>query len=149
MIEERESVDYEACHYFINVEDEKYRDDTGAYIELYLETLDNAVAYIYDGTGRDNATSFIENNNTAPLGAPFRASISKKLILVVTTAPNGMAGSVSFTYQLFNAEEYAFYYQPFVGKDEALWYLTVTALLIFPLVIFCIGLCCCMYCRCC
>lgn len=99
------------------MEDEKYRDDTGAYIELYLETLDNAEAYIYDGTGRNNATVFIENNSTAPLGAPFRAPISSKLILVVTTAPNGMAGSASFSYQLFKAEEYSFYYQPFVGKD--------------------------------
>lgn len=54
--------DYEACYWIISVEENKYRDDTDAYIELRFETLDNAEAYIYDGTGRNNATAFIENN---------------------------------------------------------------------------------------
>ena len=80
------------------MEDNKYYDDTDAYIELKLETLENAIAYIYDGTGRDNATAFIELNDTAPLGAPYRADISSKIILVVATAPGGVAGSFSFSY---------------------------------------------------
>ena len=62
MIAERDAVDYEACHWIISVDENKYRDDTDAYIELRFETLDSAVAYIYDGSGRDNATAFIENN---------------------------------------------------------------------------------------
>ena len=149
VIEERDAVDYEACYYYISVEDEKYYDDTGAYIELQLETLDNALAYIYDGTGRGNATAFIEGNSTAPLGAPYRAPISSKIILVVTTAPNGMAGSVSFSYQLFDAEEYPFYYKPFVGVNDAAWYFTLSGVLLLPFIIFGICLCTCMYCRCC
>ena len=98
VIEERSAVDYESCYYYISVDDNKYFDDTDAYIELKLETLDNAIAYIYDGTGRDNATAFIELNDTAPLGAPYRAPISSKIMLVVTTAPGGIAGSFSFSY---------------------------------------------------
>ena len=62
MLERRDVTDYEACYWIISVEENKYRDDTDAYIELRFETLDNAEAYIYDGTGRNNATAFIENN---------------------------------------------------------------------------------------
>ena len=98
MIEERDATDYEACYWTIAVEDDKYRDDTSAYIELRLESLDNAIAYIYDGTDRSNATAFIENNGTAVLGAPLRAPLSAKLIVVAYTAPNGVAGSISFRY---------------------------------------------------
>ena len=59
MIEERDSEAYEACYWRIAVEEDKYRDDTDAYIELSLELYDNAEVYIYDGSGRDNATQFI------------------------------------------------------------------------------------------
>ena len=59
MIEERDSDAYEACYWRIAVEEDKYRDDTDAYIELSLEIYENAEVYIYDGSGRDNATQFI------------------------------------------------------------------------------------------
>ena len=62
VIQSRVTDMYEACHWIVSVEDYKYRDDTGAYIELQLEKLENAVAYIYHGTDRHNATTFIENN---------------------------------------------------------------------------------------
>ena len=78
---------YEACYWIVSVEENKFRDDTDGYIELQIEKLDNAVAYIYDGTGRNNATAFVENNQTAVVGAPFRAPISSKLIVVIMTAP--------------------------------------------------------------
>lgn len=77
---------------------------------MRLESLTNAIAYIYDGTGRDNATAVIEANNTAVLGGPIRVPISSKLMLVAYTSPYAMAGSISFSYQLFDAEEYPFFY---------------------------------------
>jgi hypothetical protein len=100
VIEERVASSYEACYWIIAAEDNKFRDDTSAYIELKLESLSNAVAYIYDGTDRGNATAFIEKNATAVLGAPFRAPISAKLILVTYTVPgpNVLSGSISFSY---------------------------------------------------
>ena len=39
VIERRESDKYEACHWVIGVEDNKYRDDTEAYIELRIESM--------------------------------------------------------------------------------------------------------------
>ena len=39
LIEPRVASDYEACHWIVQVEKEKYRDDTGAYIELYFTNL--------------------------------------------------------------------------------------------------------------
>ena len=149
MIKERIAEDYEACHWIISVEPNKYRDDTNAYIELRFETLDNAVAYIYDGTGRNNATAFIENNQTAPLGAPFRALISSSLIVVTETSPNGFAGKVAFSYQLFNESEYAWFYEPFVGKNEWAWFFTVAAVLLLPLIILVTLVLCCCYVSCC
>ena len=59
VIEERDSEAYEACYWQIAVEEDKYRDDTSAYIELSLEVYDNVEVFIYDGSGRDNATEFI------------------------------------------------------------------------------------------
>ena len=59
MIEERIAGAYEACYWSIAVDEYKYRDDTDAYIEISLETFDSAEVYIYDGTGRYNATEFI------------------------------------------------------------------------------------------
>ena len=50
---------YEACYWTIAVEENKYRDDTEAYIEFSIELFENAEVYIYDGSGRDNATEFI------------------------------------------------------------------------------------------
>ena len=106
MIEKRDSVDYEACHWIIGVEDDKYRDDTDGYFELTIESLDNAVAYLYDGTSQTNATTFIENNSTVVVGIPHRVPIHTKLVLVMMTVPNGIAGSGSFSYEAFDVEEY-------------------------------------------
>ena len=47
VIEERNQVKYEACHWIIGVEDNKYRDDTDAYIELMINSVEGADAYIY------------------------------------------------------------------------------------------------------
>ena len=60
----------------MGVEDYRYRDDTDAYIEVGFELLDNAEVYIFDGTGRNNVTEFIQANSTAVVGAPYRAPIS-------------------------------------------------------------------------
>lgn len=63
VIKERVATDYEACHWTISVDTDKYWDNTGAYIELQLYDLVNAEAYIYDGTSRHNVTTtFIEGN---------------------------------------------------------------------------------------
>ena len=69
------------------MEENKYRDDTNGYIELQFEKLENSEAYIYDGTNRYNATTFVENNQTAVVGAPYRALISSQLIVVIMTSP--------------------------------------------------------------
>lgn len=76
MIKERDAEEYEACYWTIAVEEETYRDDTEAYIEISFEIFDNAEVHIYDGSGRDNATLFIESNATVVRGAPYRAPIS-------------------------------------------------------------------------
>lgn len=84
------------------MEDNKYRDDTGAYIELFFDKLDKSIAYIYDGSDRRNFTDFIETNGTVVPGVPYRAPISSKLIVVMTTKPDSLGASGSFSYQLFD-----------------------------------------------
>ena len=149
MIAERDSTDYEACHWIISVEENKYRDDTNAYIELRFETMENAEVYLYAGTGRGNATVFIEHNQTASLGAPFRAPISSKLIVVASTTANSITGNVAFSYQLFNEKEYAWFFKPFVGEVKAAWYFGAAAVLLTPLIIVVVICLCCCYCSCC
>lgn len=39
VIEERVTTTYEACHWIISVDENKYRNDTGAYIELYIMNM--------------------------------------------------------------------------------------------------------------
>ena len=106
---------YEACYWIIGVEDNKYRDDTGAYIEFRIEEMSKVNAYIYEGTDRTNVTAFIEGNSTAFAGVPYRIPISAKLIVVMTTIPNGSTSSAVMSYQVYDAIEYAFWYKPFVG----------------------------------
>lgn len=150
VIQERVSAEYEACHWIISVEDYTYRDDTNAYIELRFETIDNADVYLYTGTGRNNATTYIENNSTAQLGAPFRAPISSKLIVVASTSANSInAGNVAFTYQLFNQVEYSWFFKPFVGEVKAAWYFATAGVLLTPLIILVTVVLFCCYCKCC
>ena len=106
VIQERAALTYEACHWVIGVEDNKYRDDTEAYIELRIEEMTWVQAYIYEGTNRENATAFIEGNSTAIVGAPYRAPISSKLILVMTTSPNAGSSKATFSYKVHGASEY-------------------------------------------
>ena len=87
---------YEACHWIVSADTDLYRDDTDAYIELRFEKLENAQAFIYQGSDRHNVTAFIEANQTASLGAPFRVPISTKLIVVAHTLVD--AGNVAFSY---------------------------------------------------
>ena len=140
---ERDATDYEACYWILSVEDDKYRDDTGAYIEVVFDKLDKADAYIYEGTDRRNFTHFIESNETAIAGVPYRAPISDKLIIVMTTSPNGISGSGSFTYQLFDAEEYPFYFKPFIGLSRGVWYTILFATIFSPIWITCLSVCIC------
>ena len=150
LIEERSAADYEACHWIISVDTDLYRDDTSAFIEMRFETLENAVAHIYLGTDRSNATTFIEGDQEAPLGAPFRAPISSPLIVVTETTPySDTAGKVAFSYQLFDAQEYAWFFKPFVGVDKAAWYFFVAGVFLTPLIILIITCLCCCYLRCC
>ena len=107
-------------------------------------------AYVYDGTGRDNATAFIENNQTAVLGAPFKAPISATLIVVLETAAGGRdLGEGAFSYQVFDEEEYAWWFQFFVGKEEWKWYATFGSVAVFPFLLLTICVCCCKYSTCC
>mmetsp|Transcript_10642 Transcript_10642/g.13170 ORF Transcript_10642/g.13170 Transcript_10642/m.13170 type:complete len:189 (+) Transcript_10642:326-892(+) len=149
VIEERQVLTYEACYWIVGVEDNKYRDDTGAYIELRIEELNQANAYIYEGTSRENVTAFIEGNATAYAGVPYRAPISAKLIVVMTTVPNGSTSSTVIGYQVFDAEEYAFWFQPFVGQPKWQWYCALGAFVSLPFLILTIGVCCCKYATCC
>lgn len=83
------------------------------------------------------------------MGAPFRAPISANLIVVMTTAPNGIAGSGSFSYQLIDAIEYPSYYKPFVGQDSAVWWATLIGVFLLPFILLVAGVFCCCYCKCC
>ena len=117
---------------------------------MRFETLENAVAHIYLGTDRTNTTSFIEGDQTAPLGAPFRAPISTSLIVVTETTPfSDTAGKVAFSYQLYDAQEYAWFFKPFVGVDKAAWYFFMAGVLLTPVIIMIITCLCCCYLRCC
>ena len=149
VIEKRDSVDYEACHWIIGVEDDKYRDDTDGYFELKIESLVNAEAYIYDGTSQTNATTFIDNNATVVPGIPYRVPISTKLVLVMMTVPNGLAGSGSFSYEAFDVEEYSVLQQPFVGLANWIWYGTLVTIALLPFIICCFATCCCKKYQCC
>ena len=84
------------------MENNKYRDDTGAYLELFFDKLDKSVAYIYEGSDRQNFTNFIELNATVVPGVPYRAPISSKLIVVMTTEADSLGASGSFSYQIFD-----------------------------------------------
>lgn len=142
MIEERVADDYEACYWIIGVEEYKYRDDTNAYIEVSLEKFENVEVHIYDGTGIGNATEFIQSNATAVVGAPYRAPISTNLILVASTAPQGKVGSLSFSYQLLDAEEYHWAFRPFVKLESWIWYLILFSAITSPFIL-CVTCCCC------
>ena len=149
MIDDRVATDYEACHYIVSVEEDKYRDDTGAYIELTLIELYHADAYIYLGTGLNNATAFIESNETAVLGAPFKVPISSTLIVVFVAQSERPDGRGSFTYKLVDGEEYVSFYKPFVGLEKWIWYLTLCSAIIVPFLLICILTYCCKYVDCC
>ena len=107
------------------------------------------MAYIYDGTSRFNATTYVENNQTAAVGAPYRAPISSKLIVVIMTAPKGNAGSARFSYKAYNVEEYAWFFKPFLGKESWMWFATIIGIAVFPIIIACNCFLCCRYSKCC
>lgn len=109
VIERRVAASYEACHWVIGVEENKYRDDTEAYIELRIETANLANAYLYVGSNRENSTLFIEGSSAAIVGVPYRVPISSKLILVMTTKPNAGDSSGSFSYIVHGAVAYPFW----------------------------------------
>ena len=115
VLEQRIAPSYEACHWIIGAEDKKYRDDTDAYIELFIDKAMTASAYVYIGTSRENSTMFIEGNSAAVVGVPYRAPISTKLIIVMTTEPNAGTSSAGFTYTIRDAIEYPIWFKPFVG----------------------------------
>jgi len=148
VIEKRKALSYEACHWVIGVEDNKYRDDTGAYVELFISDLSKANAYIYEGTDRKNVTAFIEGNSTAAAGVPYRAPISAKLILVMTTEPNGETSSASFSYIVHNGIEYPFWQKPFVGEAEWKWFSAVGGIFALPFIFITLCVCCCKYSKC-
>jgi len=62
VIERRAAMTYEACHWVVTVEENIYRDDTDAYVEIMIEKKERAIAYIYEGSSLKNVTAFIENN---------------------------------------------------------------------------------------
>ena len=143
-IEERSYVIYEACHYIIEVPDYVYMD--GAYIEITIDSLDKANLYIYEGTGRHNATTFIEGNATSTVGAPYRIPASSKAILVMQTIENGLAGSGSFSFQVYGTE-YPFWEKAFLGEDTWKWNAALIMALLVPflllvLIIVCFVRCC-------
>ena len=133
----------------ISVEDNKYRDDSEAYLELHITSLAKANAYIYEGTDRKNVTAFIEGNSTAVVGVPYRIPISAKFILVMTTEPNGQTSSTTFTYKVHNGVEYPFWFKPFINEAEWKWYCTLSGVLAFPFILITLCLCYCKYSKCC
>ena len=147
VIEERNSVKYEACHWVIGVEDNTFRDDTEAYLEVLIENMQDADAYIYEGTSRSNVTAFIETNQTAVQGVPYRAPISSNLILVMTTKQNRIKSSASFSYRVYNGIKYPFWQKPFIGQPEWQWYCALGGSLFIILLCITIPICLCKYCQ--
>lgn len=72
---------YESCHYIIEVPEHMYFDD--GYFELTVNSLDKTNLFIYEGSDRHNATDYIEGNVTAVPGAPYRLSITSKIVVVL------------------------------------------------------------------
>ena len=81
VIEERDYELFESCHYTIEVPEYTYKD--GAMLEIRVNSLNSSNLFIYEGTDRHNATTFVEGNGTAVLGAPYRLPASSKAILVL------------------------------------------------------------------
>ena len=81
MLEERNHTVYESCHYTIEVPEYTFVD--GAMLEITVNYLNSSNLYIYEGTDRHNATTFIEANGTAAMGAPYRIPASSKAIVVL------------------------------------------------------------------
>ena len=118
----------------------------GAFIEITINSLEKANLYIYEGTSRHNATTFIEGNATSVVGAPYRISASSKAILVLQTIENGNTGSGSFSYQVFGTE-YPFWEQAFLGESFATWNAALIMTLLVPfLLLVLIVVCCCRLC---
>ena len=107
--------------------------------------------FIYDGSGRSNATTFIEGNSTATKGAPFRAPISSKLIVVAATIPNssGASGTLTFSYELHDSAAYPWFYEPYLGQESWYWTLTLIGVALFPLLVCLVCSLSCKYCKCC
>ncbi len=95
-------------------------------------------------------TAFIQNNETSVVGVPYRAPISAKLIVVMTTQPNTNSLSAgSFSYEVYDAIEYPIWFKPFVGRDEWMWYCALGAFVSLPFLIITFCVCCCKYSKCC
>ena len=138
---------FEACYWTISTPDYEYQTD--GYVELQLLRADTADIYIYTGSDRRNFTSFIENNEKAILGAPFRVPISDKILIIAQTQYEGPVGSVSFSYQVFG-EAYPVYEQPFLGLDIVWWYVALVGVALVPCLLVTVpGYCCCRHCKCC
>ena len=144
MLEERNHTVYESCHYTIEVPEYTFMD--GAMLEITVNYLNSSNMYIYEGTDRHNASTFIEGNGTAAMGAPYRIPASSKAILVLQTVGGGGAGAGSFSYKVLGTE-YPFWEKAFLGEDSWKWYaaliMTVLVpLLLLVLLVVCIWSCC-------
>ena len=66
---------FEACYWQISTPDYEYMD--GAYIELIVTNVTAADLFLYTGTDRRNLTVFIDDDDQATAGTPFRIPISE------------------------------------------------------------------------
>ena len=70
----------------------------GAYVELIFYSINQADVWVYTGTDRRNITSYIDNEEKAFPGTPFRIPISEYILIVAQTYYEGPFGAVTFGY---------------------------------------------------
>ena len=65
---------FESCYWQISTADYEFMD--GAYIEIVIHEANSSDIFMYTGTDRRNLTTFIDDDEQATLGTPFRVPIS-------------------------------------------------------------------------
>ena len=71
---------FESCYWSISAEDYEYKDD--GYIEIIILEANQTDVFLYTGTDRRNLTSYIDDDEKATVGTPFRIPMSEKALLI-------------------------------------------------------------------
>ena len=129
------NVDY-ICQFHLVVPELTYR--SSAKIELYIETLDNIIPRVYDGSSRANLTDVVEGNAEASIGAPYSVPVDDGMQLYMKAGSSGGSMQVSFKVV---GEAYPWWEKMFLGRKPWVYYFGLSA--------FCILFFCCCFLPCC